>query len=1010
MIKRKIKKTLSLILVLAMVMTLFAGVTFASTTSVRISGADRIATAIEVSKAGWASAGTVVLATGWNYADALAGAPLASALNAPILLTRANALPAETKAEISRLGATKIIILGGEVAVSAEVAAELSTAGLTVERIAGATRVETSRLIAARTNATSAFVVDGWTSFTEALAVSGWAAKAGIAIIYANDAQGTYTSLPGITSYTLVKGMNYTDIYDLSLKMAANYTNAPGVIFATGKDFPDAFVGAPYAAKLGYPIILTDDASAAVNKWLEDNKASIKGNTVVYGGTVAFAENLLTELKKPLVIVEPLAVASASASNLAEIVVKFNQPLDATKVVVANFTVGGANAAAVALSADKTTVTVTPAAISATNQATYALVVKKAVGIAADYAKSVLAMDTQIPFVTGLTLTGPTTFDITFSEPIKTAGSVMINNGIYGATVAGPVGNKVTVTTAALADGDYTVKIIGYKDYADFTMDTVELTLAYAKDTAALVASISSAKQTEVKVKFSKKIATVLNANHFYHTFSAYNPNTATTTDNITYTLTFNAYPIPEGSFNLVVKANDGGAVPVKITDVWGVDFAANTTLVGSVTADTTPPTVAVKEVVDEQNVRVEYSEAVAGATTSANNVVKKADGTTVPGISVTNVSGNIYNINLGAVMAGGVYTVTISNITDTALAPNAMAATTLSFTITDKTPPAVSSIKYVNTAAGTPEYLYVTFNEAMATSGPGSVLDVNNYRLGTVKPSAVTAFGTNKYRLTFADTTVFNGATFTYGQLADVSGNSMVALSTSVGLVAGDAEAEPVPGDITIKTKSLNTIEIVVNKVIPQILAADIIVDNNAVLETPAMISYTNDGTKTTIVATLKNVSALTGPSAVPTKVTFAAGKLVTDTGIANTPAINVTTITDNVAPSVVVPSPANVNATTGLIALTFNEDVGYKTGTDASLLATDFVITYKGAALVAGVDYTVSASAQGSAGVVTVGIAITKTLVVDENVTVAVSNANYLVDSAGNKANAFSITYKVN
>ena len=43
---------------------------------------------------------TVVLAYGLNYADALAGVPLASKLKAPILLTTKDALPEETLGEI----------------------------------------------------------------------------------------------------------------------------------------------------------------------------------------------------------------------------------------------------------------------------------------------------------------------------------------------------------------------------------------------------------------------------------------------------------------------------------------------------------------------------------------------------------------------------------------------------------------------------------------------------------------------------------------------------------------------------------------------------------------------------------------------------------------------------------------------------------------------------------------------------------------------------------------------
>ena len=96
----------------------------------RISDDNRYLTAIEISKKGWSKSDTIVLARGDNYADALAGVPYAHQLNAPILLTQTNDLYEETVAEIARLGANKVVILGGESAISARVAGELKTAGL----------------------------------------------------------------------------------------------------------------------------------------------------------------------------------------------------------------------------------------------------------------------------------------------------------------------------------------------------------------------------------------------------------------------------------------------------------------------------------------------------------------------------------------------------------------------------------------------------------------------------------------------------------------------------------------------------------------------------------------------------------------------------------------------------------------------------------------------------------------------------------------------------------------
>ncbi|TLM74799.1 MAG: cell wall-binding repeat-containing protein, partial [Actinobacteria bacterium] len=93
----------------------------AAGTVTRIAGPDRYRTAAAASAFGWNTGGTVVIATGANFPDALCGAPLAHAYGGPILLTPPAALPASVTAEIARLGATSAIVLGGTGAVSAAV-------------------------------------------------------------------------------------------------------------------------------------------------------------------------------------------------------------------------------------------------------------------------------------------------------------------------------------------------------------------------------------------------------------------------------------------------------------------------------------------------------------------------------------------------------------------------------------------------------------------------------------------------------------------------------------------------------------------------------------------------------------------------------------------------------------------------------------------------------------------------------------------------------------------------
>jgi putative cell wall-binding protein len=85
----------------------------------RWSGADRYATAAAISSSTYPQgATTAYLASGAGYPDALAGAPVAARAGAPLLLTSRDCVPASTLAELTRLGATKIVVLGGTSAVS----------------------------------------------------------------------------------------------------------------------------------------------------------------------------------------------------------------------------------------------------------------------------------------------------------------------------------------------------------------------------------------------------------------------------------------------------------------------------------------------------------------------------------------------------------------------------------------------------------------------------------------------------------------------------------------------------------------------------------------------------------------------------------------------------------------------------------------------------------------------------------------------------------------------------
>lgn len=681
-----------------------------------------------------------------------------------------------------------------------------------------------------------------------------------------------------------------------------------------------------------------------------------------------------------------------SATNLKEIVATFAIPVNKDEVKVENFQVGGSNAAAVSVSDDLKVVTITVGTPGA-NGTEYEVKIAKALGFDEDYTGKIRVIDNTLPTVTAVNLVGPNTFEVVFSEPMETAGTILLNNGVYSAVAGAIDGNKVSVTIPELAEGSYNVKVSGYQDFAGFTMIEEVKTLVYVKDTSAITATLEDIKQESVKVVFNKPVTGIDVtgvSDSFYHTFTAYKPyEVEASTDGKTYTLKFydtatkTGYPIQEGTFTLVVKAVVGDT---KVKDLWGNELGSDLVLTGTVSADKTAPTVALEKVESEQVIIVKYSEAVSGADNKDNYVIKDKDGKDVTkhaNFGVTAGADNKYTIDFGTKLSGGTYTLVISNIEDTALSPNKMGATTISFTITDLTPPEVSEAKYVSGD----KVLYITYNEAMSASA----LDVNNYQLldGSkyVKPKTVSVFGENKYKLEFEEFTFSGNGTIYVGQVADAAGNKIVALSTPVNYTAVAA-----PTIDSAKLIAKNKIEIVIDAVIGSLAADKVHIFSATKNDTVAMFSLSTKDGKTTITATIKAVVAdELSSSVVPAKVEIDAEALVADTGVKNPAKLTFTDIDDGVAPSF-SEIDKETGATTAAV-ITFDEDLD---AAKDELYAFDLVVVDKdGNVLVAGVDYTTEVDG-----------ADLKVVFDDITGKVKISTKDsitYIKDAAGNKANTF-------
>lgn len=336
---KRIRKLTTAFLVIALLVTSLVSVpAFAAEDPVipdivRIAGDNRYLTAIEVSKEVYAKGDTsdnVIIASGEedHWADALAGSALAGKLEAPILLAKKDMIHAETLAEIARLKAKTVYILGGEEAIGPAVATTLLSKVTSVKRIAGANRYETAALIAAEiiTGATGYFLATG-EDYADALAI-GPVAYAGTPVLLTKKdslPEATAKALKDASSVTILGGtaavskaverevnaliggeadrVYGANRFETALAIAEYFTETfeetfYEIVIAQGKNFPDALVGGYFAGKKNVPILL-------VGKDVEDEVAAFITagefkTAYILGGPQAVSEAVEAEVETAL--------------------------------------------------------------------------------------------------------------------------------------------------------------------------------------------------------------------------------------------------------------------------------------------------------------------------------------------------------------------------------------------------------------------------------------------------------------------------------------------------------------------------------------------------------------------------------------------------------------------------------------------------------------------------------------------------------------------------------------
>ena len=286
----------------------------------RIAGDDRFATAAAISRSANPSSGVpvVYVVTGLDFPDALSAAPAAAVQGGPILLARPGDLPEATKTEIRRLAPKKIVVVGGTVAIGEGVFDALKALQPNIQRIAGAERYETSRLVAAAVfpNATSSYIATGL-DFPDALSASAAAGAKKIPVILLDKAPSlsaaVSASLSKMTTVKVAGGLNAVsasqeagvkalgiattrfageDRYQTGVLINGDaFPTASTVYVATAFAFPDALAGAVVAGAGGNPLYVSIPSCMP-----SIVRADITGRNVqrmvLLGGPTALSDNV----------------------------------------------------------------------------------------------------------------------------------------------------------------------------------------------------------------------------------------------------------------------------------------------------------------------------------------------------------------------------------------------------------------------------------------------------------------------------------------------------------------------------------------------------------------------------------------------------------------------------------------------------------------------------------------------------------------------------------------------
>lgn len=284
----------------------------------RVAGKDRVHTSINTSRRFFNKSRYVIIADSGNYPDALTATVLAHVLDAPILLNNTRYLEDDVAREIVRLGASEVIIVGGNKSISENVKSQLARYDQnSVQRIWGRDRYVTSSELAYEiqrlTGKVNKAIIASGENFPDALATAPLGSKeiAPILLVRRNQidkkvdkalkdlnikrvyvAGGPHSVSKKLEEQLpqVIRRFNGRDRYETAILVAGyTYPESKEVFVASGEVFPDALVIGPVCARRKAPILLSRTTPVKVtDDYIE--KSNIEYLYIIGGTNTIYAE------------------------------------------------------------------------------------------------------------------------------------------------------------------------------------------------------------------------------------------------------------------------------------------------------------------------------------------------------------------------------------------------------------------------------------------------------------------------------------------------------------------------------------------------------------------------------------------------------------------------------------------------------------------------------------------------------------------------------------------------